>query len=161
FYPAHLADKYRKDDLMVLHEGKQLEVEEQNLSNGVMRTVRVFKTPVKDDQGHLVGVLGIFWDVTEQLALEAQLRHAQKMEGVGHFAGGVAHNFTNPPPATLGNPPMFLRRLPESAPHRELLATAEQAAQRAADLTQRLLGFSRRTVLRMEPVNLNRSVEET
>jgi PAS domain S-box-containing protein len=161
FYPAYLADKYRKDDLMVLHEGRQLEVEEQNLSHGVMRCVRVFKTPVKDDRGNLVGVLGIFWDVTEQRAVEAQLRHAQKMEAVGQLAGGIAHDFNNLLTVILGNTSMVLCQLPEDDPHRELLQTAEQAAQRAAELTQRLLGFSRRTVLRTEAVNLNHSVEET
>src|SRR5262249_29033817 len=80
FYPRHLAEKDQADDRVVLQEAERLELEEENVAGGKSRTVRVVKTPVKDDQGQVMGVLGIFWDVTEQRALEAQLRQSQKME---------------------------------------------------------------------------------
>src|SRR5262249_48005676 len=79
-YPKHLADKYFADDMRVLTEGLRIEQEEQNLGNGQMRTVRVMKSPVRDGQGRITGTLCIFWDVTEQRTLEAQLRQSQKME---------------------------------------------------------------------------------
>ncbi len=47
FYPRHLAEKYRADDLVVLNEDRRLEAEEQNVAEGKVRTVRVVKTPVK------------------------------------------------------------------------------------------------------------------
>ncbi len=160
-YPHHLAEKYRADDLVVLAEGKHLAQEEENLLGGQSRTVRVVKTPVRDDRGRTIGVLGIFWDVTEQRALEAQLRQAQKMEAIGQLAGGVAHDFNNLLTVVLGNVSLLLPRFPQPDPQRELLLTAEQAALRAAELTRRLLGFSRRAMLRAEPINLNHCVEET
>ncbi len=160
FYPAHLADKYRRDDLTVLQTGRRLDLEEENLEAGKTRTVRVIKTPVKDSEGLVVGVLGIFWDVTAQLALESQLRQAQKMEAVGQLAGGVAHDFNNLLTVILGNLSFAQARHQRGEPLGDLLGNAEQAGLRAADLTQRLLGFSRRTMLRAEPFDLSHGIDE-
>jgi len=161
FYPRHLADKYRADDMKVLTTGQTLELEEENVSEGRTRLVRVVKRPMRDEQGNIVGVLGIFWDITHQRALEEQLRHAQKMEAVGQLAGGVAHDFNNLLTAILGNVSLVLANLPADDPNRELLQITEKAALRAAELTRQLLSFSRRTRLRPQPTDLNQIVEET
>src|SRR5262249_9130989 len=142
FFPPDLARKHRADDLRVLAEGKRLEVEEQVLIAGQRRQGRTVKTPVRDDQGRGVGGHGIFWDVTEQRALEAQLRQAQKMEAVGQLAGGVAHDFNNLLTAILGNLSLIVAGLPAGHPTRALAGAAEQAGLRAATLTSQLLGFS-------------------
>jgi PAS domain S-box-containing protein len=160
FYPRELADKYRADDLLVLRDGQRLELEEQNLAAGRLRTVRVVKTPVKDEAGAGAGVLGIFWDVTDQRELEAQLRQAQKMEAVGQLAGGVAHDFNNLLTAILGNVSLIASGLPPGDPNREWAAQAERAALRAATLTSQMLGFARQMVLRPQTLNLNDTIEE-
>ncbi|HEV3236246.1 MAG TPA: PAS domain S-box protein [Gemmataceae bacterium] len=160
FYPSELAQKYYADDQRVLDTGQRLELEEQNLANGILRTVRVIKTPVRNSSGQITGVLIIFWDVTQQRELEAQLRQAQKMEAVGLLAGGVAHDFNNLLTAILGNLSFVQSELPPEHSTQKLLQAAEKASRRAANLTSQLLGFSRRTLLRPESVNLNETIEE-
>jgi PAS domain S-box-containing protein len=161
FYPQHLAEKYRADDRLVLREGQPVETEEQTLKDGTMCVVRIVKTPLRDEQGGIVGVLGIFWDVTEQRNLEAQLRHAQKMDAVGQLAGGIAHDFNNLLTAIVSNIALTLGDLSDTDPKREQLVATETAALRASELTHRLLGFSRKTVLRPQPANLHTCIEET
>jgi two-component system cell cycle sensor histidine kinase/response regulator CckA len=158
--PRYLAEKYRADDRRVVEEGERLDLEEETLIGNQPRTIRTIKTPVRDDRGNIVGVLGIFWDITEQRQLETQLRQAQKMEAVGQLAGGIAHDFNNLLTAILGNVSLVLSSSPVES-SRLLLQETELAALRASELTRKLLGFSRRSVLRLEPTNLNSAVEET
>jgi len=160
-YPEHLAEKYRAADRLVLQEGRRLELEEQNLIGGKLRTVQKVKTPVLDAQGQIAGVLGIFWDVTDQRLMEAQLRQAHKMEAVGQLAGGIAHDFNNLLTGILGNLSLALADLPRDHGTHELLASAEVAALRAAELTRQLLGFSRRAPLVSQPLNINSLIDET
>ena len=89
--------------------------------------------------------LGVTVDVTARLALEEQLRQAQKIEALGQLAGGVAHDFNNLLTAVLGN--LALVHLVDGDPAKALLHTVEVAASRAADLTQKLLGYARRNQL--------------
>src|SRR4029077_21027367 len=132
FHPRHLADKFEADDRLVADDGKRLILEEETVMGGNPRTVRVVKTPVKDAQGKTVGVLGIFWDVTEQRALEAQLRQAQKMDAIGQLAGGVAHDFNNLLTVILGNVSLLQAGMAREDSRRELLHATERAALRAA-----------------------------
>jgi PAS domain S-box-containing protein len=160
-YPPELAAQYQADDQRVLAEGRRLDLEEQNQVKGQVRTVRVIKTPFRDAEGQIVGVQGIFWDMTEHRALEAQLRQAQKMEAVGQLAGGVAHDFNNILTIILGNVGLLQVTIRPGSPDYELVEATEKAARRAAELTRKMLGFSRRTTLLLEAADLNASVDET
>jgi len=165
FYPRGLAEKYRADDQQILREGVALEVEEQNLQGGQLRTVRVVKSPVRSPGGEIQGILCIFWDISEQRCLEAQLRQAQKMSAIAQLAGGIAHDFNNLLTGVLGNLSLAQLELsraawPEASAVAELLRHAEAASQRAAELTRQLLIFSRRVQPRPEPASLNDGVRQ-
>lgn len=73
FFPQELADKYRADDKRVMASGKSEELDEAYFDQGEERVVHTMKTPVRDEQGNVVGVLGIFWDVTEKKRAEEAL----------------------------------------------------------------------------------------
>ena len=102
-----------------------------------------------------------FRDISDRVILEDQLRQAQKMEAVGELAGGIAHDFNNILTAIIGNVAMVLETVGDTGPERPTLLAVDKAARRAADLTNRLLGYSRRTALHLRPINLNRIVQET
>jgi len=73
FYPPGLAEKYRQDDQRVMTTGKAEEFIEQNQQNGEVRWVNVIKTPVRDINGTITGVQGIFWDITKRKVAEEEL----------------------------------------------------------------------------------------
>ena len=73
-FPAHLASKYRQDDQKVMRTRQKIETTEANEGlNQQTSYVHVIKTPLYDHQGQVVGVQGIFWDVTEQITTENDL----------------------------------------------------------------------------------------
>lgn len=96
-------------------------------------------------------------EAAERARAEAQLRQAQKMEAVGRLTGGVAHDFNNLLTVVIGNIAMALRRLEEDRPARAeaALRGAAEGARRAAELTARLLAFSRQQPLAPKPVDAN------
>jgi PAS domain S-box-containing protein len=99
-------------------------------------------------------------DVTERLKLEEQLRQSQKMEAIGLLAGGVAHDFNNLLGAILGFSELGLRKLPPDHPVHAHLHEVIQAARRGADLTRKLLAFSRKQIIQARPLDINASVED-
>jgi PAS domain S-box-containing protein len=70
FYPADLAEKYRADDRRVVESGSTLELEESYIWRGEERVVETLKAPVRDGWGKVVGVLGVFTDITERKQAE-------------------------------------------------------------------------------------------
>ena len=74
FYPADLANKYRRDDQRVVNTGRLFEDVEENDKDGEIRYVQVMKSPVYDASGKTIGVQVIFWDVTARHKAEAALQ---------------------------------------------------------------------------------------
>jgi two-component system, cell cycle sensor histidine kinase and response regulator CckA len=96
-------------------------------------------------------------DVTEQRRLEEQLRQAQKMEAVGRLAGGVAHDFNNLLTVILGYGDAA-RKATEVGGIHASVDEMVRAARSCADLTRRLLAFSRQQVLQPRVVDLGEVV---
>ncbi len=99
-------------------------------------------------------------DVTQQRALEAQLRQSQKMEAVGRLAGGVAHDFNNLLTAISGYSGFLLESLEQGDPRRADVLQIRKAANQAGTVTQQLLAFSRKQVLSPKVMDLNALIGE-
>ncbi|GEM_PF-2396936 len=91
----------------------------------------------------------------ERAELESRLLQAGKMESIGRLAGGVAHDFNNLLTVVNGSSRLLLDELPAGSPHRSRVEGILNAGQRAADLTRKLLGFSRKQAVSTKPLQIN------
>ncbi len=99
-------------------------------------------------------------EVAERIRVESALRQSQKMEAVGQLTGGIAHDFNNMLTSVIGPLDMLDMTIGESDPRaRRFINMALEGARRAAQLTQRLLAFSRQQPLQPEPVDVGRLLE--
>jgi PAS domain S-box-containing protein len=120
---------------------------------GKERDIEVSATRVRIGDGEII--LFIARDITERLSLEQQLRQAQKMEAVGQLTGGVAHDFNNILTVITGTTEM-LSELVAGEPRLATLAKSiDEAAERGAHLTQRMLAFARKQPLQPHVLDLN------
>jgi len=78
FFPKELAEKYRADDKRIMESGGTEDIEEKYIQQGQEIIVHTVKTPVKDAQGNVIGILGIFWDITERKRMEEALRESRR-----------------------------------------------------------------------------------
>jgi PAS domain S-box-containing protein len=120
--------------------------------NGSYLDVEVHGTGTVVD-GRIV-VIGTLLDLTDRRLLEQQLRQAQKMEAVGQLAGGMAHDFNNLLSSILATVELARQDLPPESPLLPDLEVIQHAGQRGADLTRKLLAFSRRQRLEFQTVDL-------
>ncbi len=98
-------------------------------------------------------------DITERLNLESQLRHSVKMEAVGQLAAGVAHDFNNILTIIQGHAELLLQ-IPELGPKNEnSIRQVAAAAERASQLINQLLMFSRKQVMQQRQVSLNEVIQ--
>jgi len=127
--------------------------------DGSLRWIRNTPVPRFDKNGCLTEYDGLITDVTELKRLEGQLRQAQKMEAVGQLAGGVAHDFNNILTAIIGYGNLILMKLPNLDPLRAYVDQILASSERAAHLTHSLLAFSRKQIIDLKPVDLNRIMQ--
>jgi len=92
--------------------------------------------------------------------LEAQLIQAQKMEAVGQLAGGIAHDFNNLLTAIIGYGHLLKPELSKNIQWHSYVQQILSAAERAANLTNDLLTFSRKQIINPRPVNLNNIIND-
>ena len=117
---------------------------------------------IRDEEGNVLGFAKITRDITEKMETQRALEQAreelfqsQKMEAIGQLTGGIAHDFNNLLMAVLGSLEILKKRMPQDLSLISLVDNAMQGAQRGAALTQRMLAFSRRQELHVEPIDVS------
>jgi PAS domain S-box-containing protein len=123
------------------------------------RTYDLIDTPMTLPDGS-IGKLEIFRDITEHKKLEAQLQQAQKMEAIGTLAGGIAHDFNNALYSIIGYTDLTMDDVPEGSLAQSNLKEVLIAANRAKDMVQQILTFSRQTETEKKPVKVQSIVKE-
>jgi signal transduction histidine kinase len=96
--------------------------------------------------------------ISEQKRLETQLRQAQKMEAIGRFSAGIAHDLNNILTVIIGFGSIIQKKMPSDNPMQELMHHILAAADRATNLTRSLLTFSRKQDMKLQPLDLNSSI---
>ncbi|WP_333664150.1 PAS domain S-box protein [Desulfobacter postgatei] len=167
FVEEELADFFRENDLKAIAADKPRANEEwiTFADDGHRALLETIKTPMFDERGEAIGVLGIGRDITgrknaeqEKLKLEKQLNQAQKMESIGRLAGGVAHDFNNMLGVILGYGEMALAQTEPSHPLHAKLQEIMKAARHSADLTRQLLAFARKQTISPKPLDINQTI---
>lgn len=110
---------------------------------------------LRDENGIAIRMVGGLTDVSDRAALEERLRNSQRLEAVGQLTGGIAHDFNNLLTIVLGNAETLAEILEHDTQKRDLARMIIGAAERGAELTQRLLAFARKQSLSPRAVDVN------
>ncbi|MCC6902231.1 MAG: PAS domain S-box protein [Polyangiaceae bacterium] len=154
FYPADAREEARAS-LQALSDAETRDrraVVHQICADGESRRCEIVDNPI-EFHGRAARIC-VVRDVTEREQLEEQLRHSQKMEAIGVFAGGVAHDFNNLLAVIMSVGATAGEAAPRGSELSDDLALIMNAARRGAELTQKLLLFSRKEIVRKETVDL-------
>jgi len=157
--PEILSDEFVKFDSRIdraLAGEQQSFVETVAYPDGVTRTVRSTFIPHRAVNGSVEGYFSLVEDISELEQAEEALRHAQKMEAVGQLTGGVAHDFNNLLAVILGN----VELLQDEIGDNRQITLIDRAASRGAELTQRLLAFSRQQALQPQTIDLTKLIPD-
>ncbi len=157
--PSTPSDFLREIDRETRRGGWQGELRHRRKS-GEEFPVLLTTTPVLDESGTLVALVGVSRDLSDEKLLAAQLIQAEKLAAVGQLAAGVAHEINNPLTAIVGFSSIALERNPPKEIADDLEMVRAQAI-RAAEIVRDLLAFARPSPSDQHPVDLNEALRQT
>lgn len=117
--------------------------------------------PIRSESGETIGVVLVFRDVTEETAVQEQLRQRQKLDAIGELAGGVAHDFNNMLGGIMGSCELLRKRITDDEKAERYLSLIFEASKRSAELANKLLAFSRRQAPGSTPIDIHTVISDT
>jgi PAS domain S-box-containing protein len=128
--------------------------------DGTEKSIADSGAPIRDLNGNVIGVVLVFREITETKKLQEALARAQRLETASMVASQVAHDFNNLLAPLIAYPEFIKQELDKDSPAIKYLEDVETSAQQMADINQQLLTLGRRSHYNLEPLNLNRIVEQ-
>ncbi len=143
--PDEMAALLLRDQQRLFEQKTAIQYEEELDSKHHSVHLAVDKFPLLDEQNQICAVCGVIEDVTTQYQLQRQLQQTQKMEAIGQLTGGIAHDFNNILASVIGYSGLIRRRVAryEDETISGYLDQIMRSGERARDLVQQLLAFSR------------------
>ncbi len=138
-YPMKLAEKYRADDRKVMESGRTKDAEERYIEDDQELFLHTIKTPIKDEQDNTVGILGIFWDITEKINLKREAIRNRQLAALGELAAGVAHEINNPINGVINCAQILVNK----GNDRDIASRIIKEGDRIATIVSNLLSFAR------------------
>ncbi|MEN6615488.1 MAG: PAS domain S-box protein [Syntrophorhabdus sp.] len=162
-YVTMNSDELKKEYKSIRRKGRVLYAEAfaPMLYSGKGAVLSGKASPLFDRKGIIVGSIESVRDITEVKDLESQLRQAQKMESLGTLAGGIAHDFNNLLTTLMGYTALMQMKMDKNSPLQLYVDQILLASQKATDLTQSLLTFSRQQPVVLAPLDLKNMIEST
>lgn len=127
-----------------------VETERIKTSDGKILDIRA--APVMEDKGQITAIIEIARDITEQIKTQEELLQAQKMESIGLLAGGIAHDLNNMLQPIIGFAQILTMNLDKSSFLYKYAENILSSANRAKNLVQGILAFSRKQILDLKPI---------
>lgn len=144
-FDGDILECYSRDNEKILLEKCSVHYESSLILNGKNISLSIDKFPLFDEQNNIYAVCGVIEDVTAQYQLQRQLQQTQKMEAIGQLSGGIAHDFNNVLASIMGYTGLTKRRIVKFNDETVVgyIDQITRAGERARDLVQQLLAFSR------------------
>jgi two-component system, cell cycle sensor histidine kinase and response regulator CckA len=156
FSEEHARQAYNDEQSIIKTRQNLIDKEEKETwFDGTVTWVLTSKLPIYNQDGQVIGIMGISRDITKRKTLEDELRQSQKMEAVGKLAGGIAHDFNNILTIILGHSELILSTMDKDNPINESIRKIKNAGEKAASFTSQLLVFSKKQQLNLSLINLN------
>lgn len=142
-FSPKLAEKYRVDDKRIMESGQIKDTEEEYIKDRQELIIHTVKAPIKDEKGNIVGVLGIFWDITEKVTLQREAERSRHLASLGELAAGVGHEINNPITGIINCAQILLNKSKNGSREKDIASRIIKEGNRIASITSRLLSFAR------------------